>query len=299
MVLAAALIAAVTACTATGDRVNMTAGRTEDPQAIARDPLGSAGPPQPSTAQAPIGSTTTGPDAARGTTQSPERVRVASATATPITDPPPVNLYAETIAGKFAPQVRDVPARVYVPNSDAHSLTIIDPATGAVTATVNVGVLPHHVTPSWDLSTLYVLDTAGNALMPINPRTAEVGAPIPVEDPYNLYFTPDGTTALVIAERYQRIDARDPHTWALLWSVPVPHPGVNHGDFSADGRYFYASCEFSGWFVKIDLVEHRIVAEAKIGVEPIDTKFSPGRVGALRRRSGPQRRHRRRSRRPP
>lgn len=200
----------------------------------------------------------------------------ASAAMAPTTTvPPPLNLYAETTAGKFAPQVRDIPARVYVPNSDGHSLTVIDPATGAVLSTTSVGVLPHHVTPSWDLSTLYVLDTAGNAIFPIDPRTSKVGAAIPVEDPYNLYFTPDGTTALVIAERYQRIDARDPRTWALLWSVSVPHLGVNHGDFSADGRYFYASCEFSGWFVKIDLATHAVVAEAKIGSEPIDTKFSP------------------------
>lgn len=191
------------------------------------------------------------------------------------TAPPPLNLYAFTGVGAFAPQVADVPARVYVPNSDAHSLTVIDPANGQVLSTVSVGALPHHVTPSWDLSTLYVLDTAGNAIYPIDPRSGQLGGAIAVEDPYNLYFTPDGSTALVVAERYQRIDARDPHTWELLWSVPVPHPGVNHGDFSPDGRYFYASSEFSGWFVKIDLVERRVVAESLLGEEPIDTKFSP------------------------
>lgn len=195
--------------------------------------------------------------------------------APPATAPPPLNLYAETTAGKFSAKVAGITPRVYVPNSDAHSLTVIDPATGAVLETVTVGVLPHHVTPSWDLSTLWVLDTSGNAIFPIDPRTAKLGDPIPVEDPYNLYFTPDGSTALVIAERYQRIDARDPNTWELLWSVDVPHPGVNHGDFSPDGRYFYASCEFSGWLAKIDLVEHRVVAERQIGFEPIDVKFNP------------------------
>lgn len=218
----------------------------------------------------------TGPSAPQGGAQAAVDTTPTTAALAPTsTTPPSVNLYAETTAGKLAPQVQDIPSRVYVPNSDGHSLSVIDPATGAVLSTQNVGVLPHHVTPSWDMSTLYVLDTAGNAIFPIDPRTSQVGAAIPVEDPYNLYFTPDGSTALVIAERYQRIDARDPKTWELLWSVSVPYAGVNHGDFSADSRYFYASCEFSGWFVKIDLTTRQVVAERQIGSEPIDTKFSP------------------------
>ena len=188
---------------------------------------------------------------------------------------PRLDLYAFTRAGMLAPKVAAVTPMVYVPNTDARSITIINPATGDVVLTAPVGLVPHHVTPSWDLSTLYVLDTAGNAIYPITPGTTTIGAGIPVEDPYNLYFSPDGRYALVIAERYQRIDIRDPSSWKLLHSIAVPHPGVNHGDFSPDGRYFYASCEFSGWVVKVDLVELRLVVEAKVGVEPIDVKFSP------------------------
>ena len=48
------------------------------------------------------------------------------------TAPPPLDLYAHTRPGMFAPQVQGITPRVYVPNSDAHSLTVIDPATGAV-----------------------------------------------------------------------------------------------------------------------------------------------------------------------
>lgn len=226
-----------------------------------------------------IGSTTAigaAPDAPGTMATAPVTAPTTTAPTTAVpTTAPPLNLYANTMSGMFAPQVVGITPRVYVPNSDAHSLTVIDPATGTVLKTVNVGVVPHHVTPSWDLSTLYVLDTSGNALFPINPRTSELGAPIPVEDPYNLYFTPDGKMALVIAERYKRIDVRNPTTWELLFTVPVPHAGVNHGDFSPDGRYFYASCEWSGWVVKVDLVEQRIVREAHVGVEPIDVKLSP------------------------
>lgn len=183
-------------------------------------------------------------------------------------------IYAATTRGLHE-SVADIPPRVYVPNSEAGTVSVIDPSTYQVIETHTVGVKPHHVIPSWDMQTLYALDTAGNLLIPFDPRTSQPGEPIPVEDPYNLYFAPDGQMALVVAERYDRIDLRDPETWELIDSVPIDHSGVNHGDFSADGRYFYASCEWSGWMVKIDLEEHQVVAQEHIGDEPIDVKLSP------------------------
>ena len=77
------------------------------------------------------------------------------------------------------------------------------------------GALPQHVTPSYDLKTLYVDNDVGNSLTPINPVTGRPGRPIPVEDPYNLYFTPNGSYAIVVAERLQRLDFRDPATMRL------------------------------------------------------------------------------------
>lgn len=186
----------------------------------------------------------------------------------------PAGIYAGA-TGALSPSVADIPARVYVPNSDAGTVSVIDPATHQVIDEFRVGRMPHHVIPAWDMQTLYVLDTAGNTITPIDPRTAQPGQSIPVEDPYNLYFTPDGSMAIVVAERYRRIDLRDPYTWELIESIPVPQRGVNHADFSPDGRYFYVSCEFSGYVVTVDLVERRVVAEAQPGVEPIDVKLSP------------------------
>lgn len=201
-------------------------------------------------------------------------------TAPPTTAPPgglpsPPNLYAETTVGKLAPQVADVPARVYVPNSEEGTVSVIDPATLSVIDKLDVDRMPHHVVPSWDLRTLWVLNTAGDTITPIDPRRGQPGPRVSVIDPYNLYFTPDGSTALVVAERYQRLDLYDPLTWQQRGSIAVPHAGVDHGDFSEDGRFFYASCEFSGWVVKVDLVDQRIVAQARVGALPIDVRLAP------------------------
>src|SRR5205807_7720423 len=67
---------------------------------------------------------------------------------------------------------------------------------------------------------------------------------IPVADPYNLYFTPDGTRAIVVAEALQRVDFRNPRTWRLIRSVHIPSPGPDHLDFTAGGHAFLITCEF-------------------------------------------------------
>jgi YVTN family beta-propeller protein len=197
----------------------------------------------------------------------------ASSTSTTVA--PTKDVYAGTRAGMLAPSVRDIPSRVYVPNGHSNTVTVIDPATFQIINVFPVGALPQHVVPSYDLSTLYVNNNQGNSLTPIDPRTGTPGAPIPVDDPYNLYFSPDGKYALVMAEREQRIDVRDPHTWALITSISVPHPGVNHADFTADGLTMIASCEFSGWVVRIDLPSLTVTGEVNVGGEPIDVRIAP------------------------
>ena len=189
--------------------------------------------------------------------------------------PGQLNIYSHTTEPRLGPAVADVPLRVYVPNSDAASVSVIDPVSLRVVDRFNVGVRPHHVTPSWDLTKLYVNNTEGNSLTEIDPRTGRPTATIPITDPYNLYFTPDGSKAIVVAERYQRLDFYNPNDWTFLKSVSIPWPGVDHADFSADGRYFFASTEFSGQVVKVDTETMTLVGRGTVGSLPIDVKMSP------------------------
>ena len=187
----------------------------------------------------------------------------------------PVNVYSHTTTSHLGPAVADIPLRAYVPNSDAASVSVVDPVTFKVLDRFNVGTRPHHVTPSWDLTKLYVNNTESNTLTEIDPRTGKPTRTIPVTDPYNLYFTPDGTKAIVVAERYQRLDFYDANSWSFLKSVSIPWPGVDHADFTADGRYFLASTEFSGQVVKVDTETMTYVSKVEVGSLPIDVKLSP------------------------
>ncbi|MFG2045121.1 hypothetical protein [Dactylosporangium sp. NPDC048998] len=190
----------------------------------------------------------------------------------------PHDVYAADRPGALAAAVRNDPVRVYVPNLDSDTVSVIDPATYQVIQTVKVGNAPQHVVPAWDLRTLWVNNNDGNTLTPINPATGAFGTPVPVENPYNLYFTPDGKFAMVMAELLHRIDFRDPHTMALARSVPVDCSGVNHADFSADGRYFIATCEFSGDLIKVDVQRQEVVGQLHLprdGAMPQDVKITP------------------------
>jgi YVTN family beta-propeller protein len=200
----------------------------------------------------------------------------ASVTMTgPARPPAPVNVYAHIRPGMINPKWRGDPVRVYVPNSLSNTVTVINPQTYKVIGEFPVGAQPNHVTPSWDGSVLFVNDTAGNSLVPVNPATGRPGAPVSVADPYNLYFTPDGRDALVMAEAFNRIDFRDPHTLRLRSSMGVPCAGVNHMDFTADGRFAVASCEFSAQLLYINMGTHTVTASIRTGV-PTDMMRIPG-----------------------
>jgi DNA-binding beta-propeller fold protein YncE len=168
---------------------------------------------------------------------------------------------------------------VYVPDSESATVDVIDPRTYRVVEHFAVGLLPQHVVPGWDLRTLYVTNDLGNSLTAIDPRTGKPGRTIPVEDPYNMYFTPDGRFAIVVAERLRRLDFRDPHTFALRHSLSVPCAGVDHMDFAANGRFLIASCEFSGQLVKVDLARQRVIGVLTLpdGAHgmPQDVRVSP------------------------
>ena len=188
------------------------------------------------------------------------------------------------------PAVAGDPERVYVPNTLDGTISIIDPKTFKVIRTMDVGGQPHHITPAWNLRRLYVDNPALDRLSVIDPRTTKVTGSIPVASPYNLYFTPDGTKAIVVAEYDNLIEFRNPHTWKAHQAHPHPVPGrgpygllrerpVPAGELRVHGRGVpdqHGADE-----------DHRRDPCGR----PSDRREGvPGREGVLRREPGPQRR---------
>ncbi len=209
-----------------------------------------------------------------------------AAAAQPVPGMPPVrdgkNLYGSAGANQLSPATAGALERVYVPELRSNDVVVIDPKTRRIVSRFAVGVNPQHIVPAWDLQTLWVTNNAerrtDGSLTPIDPQTGLPGTPIAVDDPYNMYFLPDGSEAIVVAEAHERLDFRDPHTMALHSSLAVPGcKGINHADFSIDGRYAIFTCEFTGALAKIDLVHRRVVGLLAIdgGGMPQDIRIAP------------------------
>jgi DNA-binding beta-propeller fold protein YncE len=245
-------------------------------------------------AEGPICTGRGGRIAALARRSSPPRIAAAAPEAeppaefSPVAGMPPVvdraNLYSEAAAGKLSPAVANALPRVYVPEVTSNDVVVIDPASGQILDRFRVGPNPQHVIPSWDLKRLWVASSTPSlryhgSLTPIDPATGKPGQAVVVPDAYNMYFTPDGSSAVVVAEAYGNLEFRDPETMKLNAVLHVPGcSGINHADFAIDGRYAIFTCEFSGGgLAKIDLVNRQVLGLLRFDARamPQDIRIAP------------------------
>jgi len=196
--------------------------------------------------------------------------------------PDPNNIYSEIGSDKVSPALSDHRELVYVPHVQSNDVYVIDPRTLTVIDKYKVGLNPQHVVPSWDMQTLWVTNnaerTTKGTLTPIDPKTGKPGKDIAVHDPYNMYFSPDGQHAIVVEEAEKRLNFRDAKTMEHRYYINTPRcAGINHADFSVDGRYAIFTCEFSKGLTKIDLAEKKVVGHIILskGGMPQDIRSSP------------------------
>ena len=189
-------------------------------------------------------------------------------------EPAAENVWA-AISGPINEAVADLPPRVYVPHESGGDIAVIDPETRTIVDRFPIGRVPHHVTPSWDMSSLYVNVMGASRMVRIDPRIGRPVQSIAVAAPYNLYFTLDGSLAIVAAEPFNRLDFYDAWTWQPVARLAIPASGVDHLDLSADGSYLLVSGEFGGQLVKVDLQRLAVAGVLRLGGLPIDVKLAP------------------------
>jgi DNA-binding beta-propeller fold protein YncE len=185
---------------------------------------------------------------------------------------PPSGVYAFTQAGMLGPVARTLPGRVYVPSADG--VDVVDPATFRVVRRISLGRRPRQVIPSWDLRTLWVSETGG--LVPVDARTGAKGRKVSIAAVADLYFSPDGSAALVLDARHGRIEVRDPHTMRYRSALTVPCAGLTHADFSSEGDALVVGCT-TGRLALVDLTRRRATRTLRLatGSTPQDVRLSP------------------------
>ncbi len=144
-----------------------------------------------------------------------------------------------------SPSGQGLPVPRLRPNTNSNTVSVIDPGRTRSSRRSGSAASPSTSCRPGPEDTLGQ-QRPGQLPHPIDPRTGKAGDPVDVHDPYNLYFTPNGKYAVVMASKDRRLVFRDAHTMKVAKSLPVDCSGVNHADFSIDGRYFIVSCEFSG-----------------------------------------------------
>jgi DNA-binding beta-propeller fold protein YncE len=184
----------------------------------------------------------------------------------------PVNVWA-AIDTPLRDDLAALPPRVYVPEEITGDIVVIDATTRAIVDRFPIGRTPHHVTPAYDMSRLYVNVMSSGYLAELDIMTGRPVRRIPVVAPYNLYFSPAGDLAIVAAESANRLDG--PITWHLIRRLQIPASGVDHLDFSADGRSLLVSAEFNGRVVKVNLDALAVESVLQVGGAPIDVKLAP------------------------
>ena len=196
----------------------------------------------------------------------------------PVTDAN--NVYAAAGANMLSPAAAAAKPLVYVPHNSG-SVWVIDPKTFKVLRTFPAGLEVQHVVPSWDMKTLYATDDIGNTITPIDPLTGMNKPRIPVDDPYNMYFTPDGAAAISVAENRRSLVFYDPHTWKEQGRLHIPQcAGIDHADYTPDGRTAVFSCEFAGRVAVVDMVHRKLLRTIDMPVMhmmmgPQDVKLAP------------------------
>jgi YVTN family beta-propeller protein len=196
--------------------------------------------------------------------------------------PPVGGVYAATIGGQIKAAWAAMPERVYVPDEKSGNVVVIDPATLKIIRRFAVGKFPEHITPAWDGTVLYVEDMASNALTEIDPMTAKPnGVTIKLPNPYNLYFTLDGSRAIDVEDMLHGYPTNSnglafyDRKWKKVGFVGIPWAGANHLDFSADGKTLLLSCEYSGRIVAVDVGAMKIITSLHVGGSPTDVRLSP------------------------
>jgi YVTN family beta-propeller protein len=190
------------------------------------------------------------------------------------------NVYAAAGAGMLSPAAASARPMVYVPHNSG-DVWEIDPVNFQVVAKFPAGTEVQHVVPAWDMKTLYATDDLGNTITPIDPTTGQPGARIPVDDPYNMYFTPDGAAAVSVAENLKSLVFYDPHTWAEQGRLSIPEcAGIDHADFTPDGRTAVFSCEFAGRVAVVDVPTRTVLRIIDMPTRnthmgPQDVKLAP------------------------
>ncbi len=166
---------------------------------------------------------------------------------------------------------------VLVVNSASASLSVVDMATRREVRRIPVLREPHHVMLTPDRRDLLVGDTVGNELLDLDPGTYALRRRIPVADPYQLGFSPDGKLLVINGLARAQVDILDAASMKLVKRFPLKTM-PSHMAFSPDGARVFISLQGTNRLAAIDLHEMKTIYEVTIGRVPAGVMWLNGKI---------------------
>src|SRR6266852_8140436 len=175
-------------------------------------------------------------------------------------------------------------ARIYVTNSAADTIDVIDPATNKIVQVIRGIELPHGVNFSPDGKRVYVSNESESVLDVVDAPSGAIMQKIPLSGrPNNISVTKDGRRVVVgIRSLPGALDLIDTSTLTLAKTIPV-NASVHNVYVTPDGKYAVSGSIESQSITVVDLQSDEIVWQLKLdrGVRPMAFERNPD--GSTRR----------------
>ncbi len=175
-------------------------------------------------------------------------------------------------------------AQIYVTNSAADTIDVIDPSTNKVVQVIRGIELPHGIAFSPDATRVYISNESESVLDVVDRKSGEVLQKVPLSArPNNIAITKDGGWVLVgIRAEPGVVDVIDTRSLRRVKSIPVD--GSVHNVFvTPDGKYAVSGSIENKAATVIDLHSEQAVWEVKFDRSVRPMAFEPNPDGSTSR----------------
>lgn len=187
------------------------------------------------------------------------------------------NTVSTTLTGMPGPhnvQVGHDGATVYASSNTTNTVVAIDAATYRVTATAPTGPEPAHVIEAPN-GKVYVANSGdGTVSVYQSPNLQPVGLIDVGGMPHGLRAAAGGSVIVIANHMAGAVDLIDPRTDRMLGAVPVGD-GPAQVAVTADGRYAYTGTTQPPAVVKVDLSARKVVGSVAVSASPVQLYLTP------------------------
>ncbi len=164
----------------------------------------------------------------------------------------------------------------YIADAGSDSVSVIDPVSNTVIATIAVGSQPNGISVSPDGSRVYVGNEGSSSVSVINTTTNMVVATIPVGTlPLGISVSPDGSKVYVVNNGSSSISVINTATNVVSSTIPLSSASPEYIATNTDGSMLYVTNFQSNSVSVVSTASNTVVSAITVGSSPFSIAASP------------------------